>query len=489
LLFTSPVFLFLFLPLVLAGSLVVDRRLRPWMLLAASLFFYFWSEGYALLVLVAMIAVTWGTTRWIESARRPGWRRLALTVGLTSQLGVLAWFKYLAPFSAPLSAPLRALGVAADGRGLIHAPVGLSFFTFMAVTAVLEVYRRQANAARSPLSPALHLALFAHVTAGPIVRWQQFAPQVWGADPTLDAFAEGARRFIIGLAKKVLLAAPLGRVADQAFAATPGTLPASYAWLGLVAYTVQIYLDFSGYSDMAIGLGHLFGYTLPENFNLPYAARTVRDFWSRWHITLTSLLREFVFLPVAYLVSRKIRQDRVVGIRAESWAYHLAAAAAMLLCGVWHGAAWTFLAWGALHALALSLEQTVGLKRLRRAPGWAVHGWTLVVVMVGWVLFRAPSLPAAGGYFVSLLGLGRPDRLFDPWLWLAPDVVVSLGIGALVSLVRWSRLAPEGLRSGSLPAVAFLLRSGQTVLLGCLFLLSLAAVATGTFKAFIYFRF
>jgi len=488
-LFSSPVFLFLFLPLVLIASLVAGRRLRPWLLLLASLFFYFWGEGNSLLLLLLMVAATWGFTRWIERTTSPRGRGWVLAVALAFQLGFLAWLKYLAPTSALFSAPLRALGLAAGKDGCVPTPMGVSFFTFMAITTVVSVSRREAAASRSPLPVALQLALFPQVTSGPIVTWRQFAPQASALRPDLESFAAGVERFIVGLAKKVLLAVPLGRVADQAFAAPAGTLPAACAWLGLLCYTGQIFLDFSGYTDMAVGLGRMLGYRLPENFNLPYAARTVKEFWTRWHMSLTNLLREYVFMPVAFAVSGRIRGDRLLGARAESWAYHLATAATMLLCGVWHGAAWTFVAWGAFHALALSAEQWVGAKRLRRWPGALVHGWTLLVVMAGWVFFRASSLGGASRYFASLVGSGTADPALDWRLWLAPDVALCLGIGALVALVRWQRVGTILARPLAVPAVRWMGDVARVILLCGIFLLSLAAVAAGTFNPFIYARF
>lgn len=484
--FSTPAFLFLFLPPVLLVSLLLKREAQNAFLLLASLAFYASGEGWLVLLLFGSALFNHACARLIERSRGLR-RRAALATGLAVNLGSLAVGKYS-------GFVLANLGLAAGARG--HQPLGISFFTFMAVAYLVEVHRGAVPAERRFLRTALFIAFFPTVLAGPINRYSRLREQLAVRRATWAGRAEGVRRFILGLAKKVLLADTLGRAADAVFAVPGAGLTAPLAWLGVAAYTLQIYLDFSGYSDMAIGLGRMFGFTFMENFAYPYAARSIKEFWDRWHISLSSWLRDFVFLPLAYAVSRRLSGDRWLGVRADAWCYYPAMLLTMLLCGLWHGAAWTFVAWGLWHGAFLMLERLALRRLLRRLWPALQRAYALLVVGFGWVLFRAADFSQAAAFWRALLGLGTGDgRAFHPGLYAGAPVIAAMAVGALASLPLFPalRAAWEGTCARLGGAARFWLQAGRQALalafLASLLLASVLAMAAATFNPFIYFRF
>jgi alginate O-acetyltransferase complex protein AlgI len=337
-------------------------------------------------------------------------------------------------------------------------PIGVSFVTFEAVSYLVDVYRGQTRAARSPVHVAFYLSFFPHLIAGPILRFSDIAAPLARPVVTLEGFDGGVARFIDGLGKKMLLANVLGQVADQVFALPPGQLGTATAWLGIVCYSLQIYFDFSGYSDMAIGLGHMFGFTLPENFRMPYAADSVRDFWRRWHMSLSSWFRDYLFLPLG-------------GSRGSARETSRNLIVVFLLCGFWHGAATRFIVWGLYHGVFLVIERTRAGTALARLPTAFRRGYTLLVVMVGWVFFRAETFAAARHYLAAMSGAGGRD-IVPARFYLTPEVLLALGAGLLLS--TWS------FHLRRVPAFAV-----QTAV----FAVSVLYVAAGTYNPFIYFRF
>ncbi|MCK9241102.1 MBOAT family O-acyltransferase [Desulfocurvus sp.] len=482
--FSSPFFLFLFLPLALLGNFLLPARARNGFLLAASLLFYAWGEVFYVGVMLASIAANHACGLLLARAATARGRRLVLWAAVAFNLGLLGWFKYGGFLAANLGAALGALGCAPLPALETHLPIGISFFTFQAMSYVIDVYRGQAAAQRSLVNLALYVSLFPQLIAGPIVRYRDVAAQLLRRHVDLDGFAEGVRRFVVGLGKKMLLANTLGEVADQIMAQEPGALPASVAWLGIGCYALQIYFDFSGYSDMAIGLGRMFGFRFLENFAHPYAAASMRDFWRRWHISLSTWFRDYLYIPLG-------------GGRVAPWRVACNLWIVFLLCGLWHGASWNFVIWGALHGLFLSLERTAfgrlvdGLWRPLR------HGYVLVVVLVAWVFFRVEELPRALDYLWAMTGAGAAGLAGgagglgagaylprEKLLTLLAAVAFALpwapALGrARALLARWSGPAvpawgPEALRTLGLLAVLAL---------------SLLHVASATYNPFIYFRF
>lgn len=486
--FSTPAFLFLFLPPVLLVSLLLKREAQNAFLLLASLAFYACGEGWLVLLLIGSALFNHACALLIAGSAGNR-RRAALGAGLAVNLGALAVGKYSAFI-------LANLGLAAGRGGPGRQPLGISFFTFMAVAYLVEVHRGTVPAERRFLRTALFIAFFPTVLAGPINRYSRLRTQMSERRATPEGRAEGVRRFILGLAKKVLLADTLGRTVDALFAVPGADLTAPLAWLGAAAYTLQIYLDFSGYSDMAIGLGRMFGFTFMENFSHPYSARSIKEFWDRWHISLSSWLRDFVFLPLAYAVSRRIPGDRWLGIRADGWCYYPAMLLTMLLCGLWHGAAWTFVAWGLWHGAFLMLER-LALRRLLRRLWPPLRGaYVLLVASFGWVLFRAANFSQTAAFWRAMTGLGRGDgRIYHAGLYVNGPVIAALAVGALASFpfLPALRAAWEGACSRSGGAARLWLQACRQALqlafLASLLLASILAMAAATFNPFIYFRF
>ncbi|MCU0291094.1 MAG: hypothetical protein MUF10_03770 [Thermoanaerobaculaceae bacterium] len=338
------------------------------------------------------------------------------------------------------------------------------------------------------------MAFLPHLEAGPIARWGQLGPCLAARRLTLSGTSAGARRFIVGLGKKVLIANPLATLADPLFAAMPDQLTTPQAWLAMTAYTLQIYFDFAGYTDMAIGLGRMLGFEAPENFAHPYAARSVREFWQRWHMTLTSWLRDFLFLPLAYVLDRRVQRLGWRARRTDLLTSSLATLVTMALCGLWHGAAWTFTAWGAYHGLLLVIERLGWERLLRRAWVPLRHAWALLAVAVGWVLFRATSWQAAVGIAKRLVGLGAASvipspavpLLADAWFALVMGIVLSMPAAAWIEARVEAWQAREGRISGVL-RLAF--EPARAVALAAVLVVSLMALAAGAHRSFIYARF
>jgi alginate O-acetyltransferase complex protein AlgI len=372
-------------------------------------------------------------------------------------------------------------------------PLGISFFTFQALSYLIDVRRGLKPPEKNPLYVGLAIALFPQIGAGPIIRYHRIADQFREISLAPAMLNRGAKRFVIGLGKKVLLASSLAHVADSVFAVPVAHLTAGVSWLGLACYTLQIYFDFSGYSDMAIGLGSMFGLEYPENFAYPYAARSLREFWTRWHISLTTFLRDYIFLPVSYAISRSMRRSHWLGIRAETWIYNGGMLTTMALCGIWHGSGVAFLLWGLYHGLLLSIEQAFLRRWLKKIWPPVANLWTLLLVMLGWVLFRSDSLSHAKQFFKALAGLGTGDgRAYYPALYLDNRVLLALAVAVLgawpvkrlfTHLGAWSLRTR---RSGNLEK--WTLWAANAALFA-VFLVSLMVMAGDKYSPFLYVRF
>jgi alginate O-acetyltransferase complex protein AlgI len=363
-------------------------------------------------------------------------------------------------------------------------PIGISFFTFQAMSYVIDVYRGQASVQRSPLRLALYISLFPQLIAGPIVRYADVAQQLLERAVSLERFAEGVERFVVGLAKKLVVANSLAVVADSVFEIPDGGLSCSVAWLGAVCYVFQIYFDFSGYSDMAIGLGLMFGFRFMENFNYPYIARCVTEFWRRWHISLSTWFRDYLYVPLGGNRGNPARTYRNLVI-------------VFLLCGLWHGPSWSFVVWGLFNGLFLVLERRGLGTWLQRYGGPLAHAYTLLVWLVGMVIFRATGLEHAGTILQSMLGLATVTNPAYPLeLYVDPGLCGVLAIACLGStpLVpacrRW--LAEQERRvSGGFAAAAWggLQMTGRLTAIGVLLWASAVMLSASTYNPFIYFQF
>ena len=473
--FSSPVFLLLFLPLTLLAVWLFGRRGQNTVLLLASLLFYAWGEGAYVLLMLATVLVNHLCGLAIHRRVRP---RLWVGVAVALNLATLIAFKYANFLVDSLNAVTASFGLAPVELAPVHLPIGISFFIFQGMSYAIDVYRGTAEVQQRPGPLALYISLFPQLIAGPIVRYQDVARQIADRTTDLAGFASGVRRFIVGLAKKVLIADHCARIADGIFAVPADELPMATAWLGVVAYAVQIYFDFSGYSDMAIGLGRMLGFEFLENFDRPYIARSVREFWRRWHISLSTWFRDYLYIPLG-------------GSRLSAGRTYLNLFIVFLLTGLWHGASWNFVVWGLVHGLFLVIERA-GLGRLLdRAPRLVGHLYTLVVVLMAWVFFRITDLTEAWHTILAMVGANPGDAALNPpALFVTHSTLVALAIGVLGALNvhalvgRWTGLRrtephlPGGVR-GALEVAGLLL----------LFVGVAMAVASTTYSPFIYFRF
>lgn len=471
-LFSSSVFLFAFLPAVLAGYYGVLRgmpRARNAFLLAASLLFYTWGEPWFVLVMMGSIAANWGFGLWVSGQKR---RRRPLrgpvTAAVACNLGLLFVFKYLAFVLGNLN--LLGFGFPVPRLGL---PIGISFFTFQALSYVLDVAADRAEVQRSPFRLGLYISFFPQLIAGPIVKYATVARALSHRRENWADFSYGCCRFTAGLGKKVLLANQLAVVANAAWDALPAGLSASMAWLGAACYTLQIYYDFSGYSDMAIGLGRMFGFHFDENFRYPYASRSVTEFWRRWHISLSQWFRDYVYIPLG---GNREGRSRLLRNLFVVW----------LLTGIWHGANWTFLLWGLFYFVLLALEKFFDWGR-----GWPCGiGWLCTILMVNfaWVLFRADDLPSAGRFLAAMFGRGGAGG--DVLFYLQENGAV-LVLGLLFSFPVARRLsgAVEPWLRKNAPHVLPMWGAAYGVGLALVLLAATALLVKGTYNPFIYFNF
>ena len=467
--FTSYFFIFYFLPVVLAVYYVLPNRTawrNLWLLIASYVFYGWWNPWFVLLMLAAtMINYVCG---WLMSREGvgEGQRKMAVTAAVVLSLGLLIFFKYAGFLQTNLNHLLSVFGATGVRVWSIILPVGISFYIFQALSYAIDVYRREAPAARSFADFACYIALFPQMIAGPIIRYNTIALELRERPHHADHFASGVALFILGFAKKILLANPIGALADSAFGAQAPN--ATAAWLGVVAYALQIYFDFSGYSDMAVGLGRMFGFEFQRNFNAPYHAESITDFWRRWHISLSTFLRDYLYVPLG-------------GNRLGNLRTYVNLAIVMLLGGLWHGANWTFIVWGAYHGALLIVERWAGRKPFyQRLPHVARVGLTFVLVLFSWVWFRAENLSEALAYFSALFGKGGVDRATPLLLaqLCTPGKLAVLGVAALCVMAK--RQAYEWTAVLSWPKVCVLI---------VVFALALMAMFTQTLNPFLYFQF
>lgn len=464
--FSSPIFLFCFFPAVYLGYQALPPRFRNGWLAAASVVFYAFGQLRYTLLLAASVLANYLFGRLLM---RPSAHRKALLAGAAAaNLLALGTFKYLDFLTGALN---RLLGLALPLPGIV-LPIGISFYTFQGLSYVIDVYRDPAEGTESLGKLVLYISFFPQLIAGPIIQYHDVSAQIDRRACTPDRTLYGLRRFIGGLAKKMLLANTAGQVADAVFALDAAGLDFRLAWLGAVCYTLQIYFDFSGYSDMAIGLGKLFGFDFAENFNLPYLSRSIREFWRRWHISLGSWFRGYLYIPLGG--NRKGKRRTVFNKLAVFFA-----------TGLWHGANWTFVLWGLWHGLFAMLEEAGAIpRRLRRSR--LGQAYTMLVVLLGFVLFRADTLGGACLIFAKMFS-GAPApihtltlySLLNGWTVFLLLAAVLLAVGAPQrALARLDRSAPAAVRDGV-----------HTALYAGLFALSVLALASADFNPFIYFQF
>lgn len=387
--FSSTSFLLAFLPITLAlYFLMPTRSLKNVLLLVVSLLFYAWGEPVYVFLMVASILLNWAFAILIDRNTPPRTKRLLLVLSLIVNLAILGFFKYEGFLATNINA---LLGAEAVPDLELPLPIGISFFTLQAVSYVIDVYRGEVPAQRNPLYLGMYISMFPQLIAGPIVRYQTIQDQVLNRKENLKDFGAGLRLFIVGLAKKVLLANTVAILATKMLSMGGSDIGAVGAWAGLVAYTFQIFFDFSGYSDMAIGLGKMFGFKYLRNFNYPYISKNATEFWRRWHISLSTFFRDYVYIPLG---GNRVSKPR--------WVFNICAVWA--LTGFWHGAAWNYIGWGVYYGAVLLLEKLVIGGALKKAPSPVQHAYCIVVFMFGWLIFWIEDAGVFGEYFLALFG-------------------------------------------------------------------------------------
>jgi alginate O-acetyltransferase complex protein AlgI len=478
--FSSVIFIFYFLPVFLLGYYVSGWRAAA--LLTGSAVFYTWGEGAYVFLLLALIGLNFAGSLWLDRTNDARRRVAILAAVVVVDFAVLGFFKYSEFLAHNLNLALQRHWLPEVHQRL---PLGISFFTFQLVSYVIDVQRKAVKVERDLVRFASYILMFPHLIAGPIVRYADIRDEMHGDRSKSGHVGLGVQYFVVGLCQKVLVANTVAPLADHAFGLDAAKLDATNAWLGVWAYTLQIYFDFCGYSNMAIGLAFLLGFTFPKNFDFPYIAQSITDFWRRWHMSLSSWFRDYIYIPLGgnrHGLAQTIRNLLIV----------------FFLTGLWHGAAWRFIVWGLYHGAFLMLER-FGLGRmLERAPRVVRHLYAVLVVMVGWVFFRADSLPQALAYLGAMASLGRfapPDAALS--ILLNAQTILALTFGTLLSapLLAWllERVRtpraepprpdlPTRLETRSVHAVPIpLLAAG--------FVLSIAMLVGSTLNPFLYFRF
>lgn len=463
-LFSSIVFLFYFLPIVLLAYFVVPKKAKNVVLLIASIFFYSWGEPvYVFLMIFSAIfnyfmAIDIGRAKVHQSS---GKSTLVFTVVVN--LFILSFFKY---YGFLMDTVNGILGTDIKYTALA-LPIGISFYTFQALSYIFDVYRGNVKVQVNPLKFTLYLSLFPQLIAGPIVKYKDIAEQLDERHVTLEKFGDGTMRFLLGLGKKVILANNLGAIYTQIMAASDSQVSVLTYWIGIIAYTLQIYFDFSGYSDMAIGLGRMFGFEFMENFNYPYISKTITEFWRRWHMSLSTWFREYVYIPLG---GNRVSMHRHIINLLIVWS----------LTGLWHGASWNFVVWGLYYGVLLILEKYLIGKYIEKAPAWAQHFYAMIIVMIGWVFFSSTDLSAALEYLKVLFCMGGVPFANTYTLYLLRTNLILLAVGCLTS-------TPE-------PMKQFNILCKKNAVIAILMILLVLVLATAylifsSYNPFLYFRF
>ncbi|WP_027631903.1 MBOAT family O-acyltransferase [Clostridium hydrogeniformans] len=472
-LFSSIVFLFYFLPIVLVTYYLLRKsyRLKNIFLLVASLFFYAWGEPWFVLIMILSIMLNYIFALIIDKYRdKKSIARLILILTCVTNLGILFVFKYLG-FTIRTINEMARLNLSIPN---IILPIGISFFTFQAMSYVIDVYREDGKVQKNPLYVALYISFFPQLIAGPIVRYSTIADQMDNRKETWQKISIGTCRFITGLGKKVLIANNMAIIADRIFQMnTDAGVVASLAWLGSIAYTLQIFFDFSGYSDMAIGLGLMFGFKFEENFNYPYISKSVTEFWRRWHISLGTWFKDYVYFPLGG--SRVSNKDKIIRNLFVVW----------MLTGIWHGAEWTFILWGLSNFVFISMEKFFGIDRMEKHKILR-NIYTLFIINLNWVIFRSKNLIEARKFILNMFGVLGNGFWSDYTLMFLKEYSLFLIGGIIFSIPlakRINKFIVEG-RRGSI-----LLEVGYPFVVITLFLICVSYLTKGTYNPFIYFNF
>jgi alginate O-acetyltransferase complex protein AlgI len=462
--YSSVVFVFYFLPLLLAGYYLLPKIwAKNILLFIFSLLFYAWGAGSFVIMLIAVGVSAWIFSYFISKSQL---KRLYLLMAVIVYVGILIYYKYL----TFIIDNLIYSGISGLPVLKIVMPAGLSFFIFQAISYNIDVYRRNSRFEKNPVYVILFICMFPQLISGPLVRYHQMQEQLKQRSFNFERFTEGIRRFIIGLAKKVLIANQLSLLVTKIIDTNISLISPAVAWIGIIAFTLQLFFDFAGYTDMAIGVGKMLGFDLPENFNFPYISRSISEFWRRWHMTLSAWLRDYLFMPLSLNMKRWGKTGVFIALMIT-----------FTICGMWHGATWNFLIWGALQGVFLGLEQLSLGKYLARLKGFSIV-YTLMIVMTGFVFVRTANINDAYHYLVAMFTPGDITPLgISAFLTNQYKVLIPLGILFSIPVKlpkQWQAVRFERAKQW---IIAFLLI--------LIFLLSVMSITTETYNPFIYFRF
>ncbi len=476
-LFNSPVFLFIFLPVVLLFVFIKNLKLQNSLLVFFSLLFYAWGGVSYTLVLLISIIINYIAGLLIDTNVENNKKKFWLILAIILNLGLLGYFKYINFFVDNLNLLFSNNGWHHLKNSKISLPIGISFYTFHGISYVVDIYRQKAKAQKNILNLGLYFMFFPQLIAGPIVRYHNIEKQLFIRQINLLKIYSGVERFVYGLAKKTLIANTFALIADEVFKMSIDKIDFYFAWLGAISYTIQIYFDFSGYSDMAIGLALIFGFTFPENFNLPYISQSIKEFWQRWHISLSTWFKDYLYIPLG-------------GNQKSTSRTYLNLLIVFLCTGFWHGASFNFIIWGIFHGLFIVLER-IGIVERIFPFKILKHIYTMLIVIIAWVFFRTENLPQAFTFIISMFGNGKvTPNIFPIFQYLNLEVFL-VGIMALILMfglhISFSNFLEKKWGTN------FLFKKSKFVvnsicLLG-LFFLSLIYIGASTYNSFIYYRF
>ncbi len=466
-LFSSMTFVFLFLPIVCGLYFLLRKNINAanMLLLIASILFYAWGEPKYVFIMLLTILVNYvgarALTHWTK------YKRPILAATIVSDLGFLFYFKY---FNFAMNGINAMFGADIPFLEVIM-PIGISFYTFQAMSYLIDVYRGDVVVQKNIYKLALYITLFPQLVAGPIVKYHDVDEQISQRNVTFDRVYYGVRRFIVGLSKKMLVANTMGAVADAIFAQQVDAFGPGIAWLGAIAYSFQLFYDFSGYSDMAIGLGHIFGFKFLENFNYPYISKSITEFWRRWHISLSTWFREYLYIPLG-------------GNRRGKYRTYINLGIVFLATGIWHGAAWTFIIWGIWHGVFIIAERITGIHK--REGGVLLnifqHLYTMLAFIIGWVIFRADNIKYAFDYVKNMFGLIEYKEVYHLPYYIDNVEIIALGVATLCAMPVFKNMLNIDVRHK-------LANIGINIWLMAMFIMSWATIAASTYNPFIYFRF
>lgn len=466
-LFSSSVFIFIFLPLVLFLYYISGKKIRNYILLLASLIFYAWGGVNYLKILMVSILINYVFGLLIDkTVDRSHLRKFILILGIILNLALLFYYKYYDFFIENIN---NILNMNLELKRIV-LPIGISFFTFQGMSYIIDIYRNDGKINKNICSVALYISFFPQLVAGPIIKYKTIDEQIRVRKESIDYFSYGINRFVIGLGKKIIISDMLGAISDNIFLlANSSGIDMITAWIGAICYTLQIYFDFSGYSDMAIGLGHLFGFKFPENFNYPYISRSITEFWRRWHISLSTWFKEYLYIPLG-------------GNRRGNVYFNLFVV--FLVTGLWHGASWNFVIWGLWHGMFMIIERVIRNENwYKKIPSFIKIFITLFIVIIGWVLFKATTLEEGLKYLSIMFGLSNFSNItFEYTYFISRKFIVLIIIGIIASTPIFKNIFN---RYRDIKVFELI----KTILIILLFIISIIFMVNSTYSPFIYFQF